>query len=110
MLLYKKYLIKESDQFNPDYYTFVGDDLAMLIEQIAHVASDFKAEIIIAFLKNNSLQNEWIKANPELARLITTKSVCAEKIESLFQSCQNNPVFRQQLEKYLRERLTPEKV
>lgn len=110
MFLYKKYLINNSDHFDPEYYTFIADDLAVMIDQIKHVASNFKAEIIVSFLKNHCIQNEWIAANPELVRLVTTKSVYSVKIESLFDSCQNNPAFGQQLETYLKGKLAPENI
>ena len=105
--MYKKYLIGKADNFDPDYFTFVADDLAVMINQTAHVAPDFKSEIIVSFLKNHCLQNEWVAANPELVQLVTSKSVHSGNIESLFESCQNNPVFGQQLETYLKNKLAP---
>lgn len=108
--MYKKYLIGNSDNFDPDYYTFVAEDLAVMINQLEHVAPDFKAEIIISFLKNHCLQNEWMTANPELVQLITSKSVHTGNIASLFESCQNNPAFRQQLETYLKSKLNLQKI
>lgn len=105
--MYKKYLIGNADNFDPDYFTFVADDLAVIINQVEHIAPDFKAEIIVTFLKNHCLQNEWIAANPELAQLVASKSVYSVNIESLFESCQHNPAFRLQLEAYLKGKLAP---
>lgn len=110
MSLYKKYLVRNSDKFDPDYYTFVAMDLDMMIDQIKNVSPDFKSEIIITCLKNHCLQNEWVAANPELARLVTSKSVYSSNIESLFESCQNNAAFRLQLETYLKGKLAPESI
>jgi hypothetical protein len=110
MFLYKKYLIKNADHFDPGHYTFIADDLSVMIDQIKHVAPGFKAEIIVSYLKNHSLQNEWVAANPELVQLVTSKSVYSGKIESLFDSCQNNPVFGQELETYLIGKLAPENI
>jgi hypothetical protein len=106
MFLYKKYLISNSDNFDPERYEFIADDLAVMMDQVKHVAPDFKAEIIVTFLKNHDLQHEWIAANPELVQLLTSKTLQSGKIESLFESCESNPVFAQQLETYLKDKLT----
>ena len=105
MFLYKKFSIGNADHFNPEQYAFIADDLALMIEQIKHIPRDFRAEIIVSFLKNHCLRCEWIAANPELARLVTSKSVFSSKIESLFESCQSNYVFSRQLEAYLKGKL-----
>ena len=105
MFQYKKYLIKNTDQFDPEYYSFVADELEVMIDQTEHVASSFKAEIIVYFLKDLSLKDEWIAANPELARLVTSKTLSAGNIRALFESCHNNPVFGQQLEAYLKRKI-----
>ena len=34
MLMYKKYLISNSDHFNAEHYAFVAEDLAVMIDQI----------------------------------------------------------------------------
>jgi hypothetical protein len=108
MFMYKKYLISNSDHFDPEQYTFIAEDLAAMIDQIKIVAPYFKAEIIVSFLKDRCLESEWITANPVLAQLVTSKSVYSSKIESLFDSCKNNPAFGQQLETYLKWKLAPE--
>ena len=107
MFKYKKYLIGKSDHFNAGDYAFIIEDLAVMIDQIKNVAPYYKAEIIVSFLKNQRLQSEWITANPVLAQLVTSKSVSSSRIESLFDSCENNPAFSQQLEIYLKEELAP---
>jgi hypothetical protein len=105
MFTYKKYLIRNSDHFDPDYYTFVADDLAMMIDQVKNVSPDFKSEIIVTYLKDHCLQKEWVAANPELAQLVTSRSIYSGNIESLFESCQNNAAFSGQLETFLKDKL-----
>ncbi|HTI93519.1 MAG TPA: hypothetical protein VL727_23135 [Puia sp.] len=107
MFLYTKFSIGHADHFNPGHYGFVADDLAAMMEQIKHLPHEFVAEIVVSFLKNHCIRCEWIAANPELARLVSSKSVRSDKIESLFESCQKNSVFSQELETYLKGRLTP---
>jgi len=108
--MYKKFSIGNADHFNPGHYAFIADDLAIMMEQIKHIPHDFVAEIMVSFLKNHCLRCEWIAANPVLARLVSSKSVRSDKIESLFESCQTNSVFSQELETYLKGKLTPEKM
>jgi len=102
MLVYQKYLIKENDQFDPEFFSFVMDDVKLIKEQTDHVLPTFKTEIILSFLKNHSLENEWLKANPELTRLINSGSLPTGNIESLFDSCRNKPIFRQQMETFFK--------
>jgi len=105
MSLYNKFSIGNADQFNPEDYAFITEDLALMLEQIKHIPRDFRAEMIVSFLKNHCLRCEWIAANPELTRLVTSKSVFSSKIESLFEGCQGNSVFSRQLETYLKGKL-----
>ena len=102
MLQYQKYLIKENDQFDPEFFSFVIDDMKLIKEQTDHVLPTFKTEIILSFLKNHSLENEWLKANPELTKLIGSGSLPTGNIESLFDSCRNKPIFRQQMETFFK--------
>ncbi len=57
--------------------------------------------MIISFLKDHSLLNEWIKANPELTKAITSGAVFTGALESLFEACRENKLFQKQLEIFL---------
>ena len=104
--MYRKFLVKDNDQFNPEFFSFVIDDAKMIREQTDHVLPTFKTEIILSFLKNHSLESEWLNVNPELAKLISSGSLSTGKLKSLFDSCQDKPVFRQQMEAFLRQELS----
>src|SRR5689334_724887 len=101
---YKSYLIGLTDQFDPASYTTVNDEIGIINKKTEGIPTHFKAEIIISFLKNHSLQANWIDANPELAELASTQVFFTGSIEALFDSCRNNPVFTQDLEAYLKEK------
>jgi hypothetical protein len=103
MFQYQKYLIKENDRFDPDFFSFVVDDMNMIKEQTEHVLPTFKSEIIVSFLKNHKLESEWSKANPELSKLITSGNLSTANIESLFDSSRHNPAFIQQMETFLKQ-------
>lgn len=110
MVPYKKYLIKADDQFNPNYFTFVANDVLDILSSIAHIKPAFKPEIIYNALRGQPLKAEWITINPELAQLVAAKNLPSQNIESLFESCRNNAVFTQQLENYLETKLTLKRV
>ena len=106
MKKYNKYLIGLTDQFDPANYSAVNDEICIINEKTGAIPIHFKAEIIISFLKDHSLQNNWIDGNTELTELVTSQTLFTGSIESLFDSCRNNLAFRQDLEDYLKGRLT----
>jgi hypothetical protein len=103
MFQYNKYLVKENDQFDPTEFPFVEEEMTIIREKTEHLPQFFKPEMIVSFLKDHSLANEWIKKNPELTELITSGALSARNIESLFESCRDRPFFRQQMEQYLKK-------
>ncbi|OQP56829.1 hypothetical protein A3860_09600 [Niastella vici] len=105
MLHYKKYLVKNTDQFDPEFFSFVGNDVDLIKEEIQHIVCDYKAEFIVYFLKDHCLPGDWEKANPEFVALVKSKSLSSGNIELLFESCYNNPVFKQQLETYIKGKM-----
>jgi hypothetical protein len=109
MFPYKKYLINNSDQFDPERFSFVDDDMALMIEEVKHTTADFKAEIMVYFLKDHSIQKEWEMAKPDLVRLVKSKTLSSSNIESLFESCYNNPAFGLQLETYIKKKIAEKK-
>ncbi len=99
-------LIGPTERFIPGNYTAVVEEISLINEKTDSIPIHFKQEIIISFMKDHSLRNKWIDANPELIKLVTSQSLFTGAIESLFDSCRNNPVFRQDLEAYLKNKLT----
>jgi hypothetical protein len=109
MFPYKKYLINNSDQFDPERFSFVDDDMALMMEEVKGTTADFKAEIMVYFLKDHTIQKEWEIANPDLVRLVKSKTLSSSNIESLFESCYNNPAFGLQLETYIKKKIAEKK-
>jgi hypothetical protein len=106
MKLYNRFLVKPTDQFNPDSFSSVNEEIAAINGQTEHLSVVFKPEIIVCFARDHSLQNEWIQVNPELTNLVTSGSLFTGSIEALFESCRNNPSFRKDLEIFLTEKFT----
>lgn len=101
---YNKFLIGVADEFNQVNYPSVNNEISLINEKVGAFPVYFKTEIIISFLKDHSLQSDWIHANPQLTELVTSGTLFTGNIESLFDSCRNNPVFRHDLEAYLKGR------
>jgi hypothetical protein len=99
-----KYLIKTTDQFDPEYFSSINEEIAAINVQIEHLPVVFKPEIIVSYLKDHLIQNDWITANPELATLVKSGSLFKGNIQSLFVSSRNNPGYYQGLESYLMEK------
>lgn len=98
---YKQYLILPTDKFDPENFSFIADEILLINEQTKDLPSAFKASILISFMKDHSLQNHWIKQNPELTEMVTSATLPTGSIEALFGSCRDNPVFREDLENYI---------
>jgi len=103
MKQYNKYLVRATDQFDPENFLSVVDEIQLINEGTVSLPPFFKVEILISFLKDHSLENDWTKANPELTDLVTSGSLLKGNIKSLFESCRSNPAFRQDLETYLQK-------
>ena len=103
---YDKYVVGLAERFDAGNHKAVVEEISIINKRIDTIPVHFQREIIISFLKDHSLQNIWINANPELTELVTSQTLFTGSIESLFDSCRDNPVFRQGLEDYLKEKLT----
>jgi hypothetical protein len=98
---FPKYLIKTTDKFAPEYFSSIDEEVTSVNDQVEFLPSLFKPEILVSFLKDHSIQNDWLKANPALVTLVTSGTLFTGNIEALFESARSNPAFRQDLEGYL---------
>src|SRR6185503_846556 len=99
--MYKKYKIKPDDVFRPDDFPKVINELDAVLLFIASLPAAFKKEILVSFLKRQSLHDDWITANPELTALISSGVLATDHLESLFDSCKQNKQFRQDYENHI---------
>jgi hypothetical protein len=106
MKQYNKYLIHPADRFDQENFSSVIDEVQSILEKTNTFPSSFKSEIILSFLKNHTIQDNWIEANPGLTELVTSGTLFTGSIESLFKSCDNRLAFRQDLENYLKDIFT----
>jgi len=101
MFQYSNYNIKETDSFHPDDYPKVVKELADINNAIAGLSELHKGDIIVSFLKDHSLKNIWLSANPALTELFTSRHFVTTHLESLFDSCRINNRFTEELEEYI---------
>lgn len=106
----KQFTVKGDETFQPVRFISVKEEIALINERTAGLPVTFKANIIITFLKDHSLLNEWIKANPLLTKAVTGGSLFTGAIEALFAASKGNVLFQKQLETFLITHLTFSKV
>lgn len=103
--MFNTFIIRDNERFIPQNFPNIVDELIGIKEGIAHLAIYFKAEIIVSYLRDHSLQTAWIEGNPPLAKMITSGSLQTSQLEGLFESCRNNKPFLKGLEDYLQIQL-----
>lgn len=105
MLRYKKFLIKAGDHFDEFNYPKLENDIADLKAAIADMPADYKSEIIISRAKGGQIKPDWKAANPTLSEWVSSENSPLRSLGELFDSSSNNPVFREELESYVRRML-----
>ena len=100
-MLYSKFVVKDTDRFDPARFPQVEEDLDRLIVSMAALPSVLNTEMLISFCKDHCMQSEWVRTNPVLAELISSKSLPITHLEALFAACCTHPRFREELEEYI---------
>lgn len=104
--MFQKFLIRNTGQFIPSDFPQLEESLQQLAAQLAGKYEGPKTEMILSFVKDHSIRSQQVKDYPELAKLISSGSLPLYVMETLFDSSRPYPVFRKQLEEYLKECLT----
>jgi hypothetical protein len=102
---YINYSTENFEKFTDENHPKAVEELEVIIDGIGDPNGLYKAEIIVSYLKDHCLQNEWVKANPQLTKLITSGFLKTSNLESLFQSFKNNKVFNQNLEDFITRKI-----
>ena len=105
MFQYKKYLISKTDSFEPTQFPNVVNELNMLIKNLTSSGIAYKEDILISYFKKNSLEADWIMANPDLSTLVSSGVFATTHLEALFECSEGNKEFQKQYENYLRKSL-----
>ena len=103
-MIYSKYLVKDTDQFDPAYFPAIAEDMDAIVASMAGLPGSRNSAMLVSFAKDHCIESEWVKANPILAEMISSKSLPVSNLEALFASSGNNASFRLQLEEYILNR------
>jgi hypothetical protein len=102
---YSRYNIKETDRFDPNYFPKIQLELDDILIAAKGTSSLHKEDMLIAYLKKQTLEKEWTDSNPGLNGLLTGGTLVSSHMEALFESGQGNKFFLQGFEEYIRETL-----
>ena len=106
MFQYRRYNIRNTDQFHPDDFPKVVNELSDINNGTAGLPAAHKGEMLISFLKDRSIKSDLLNENPALAGLITSRHFETTHLESLFDSCHVNNEFARELETYIRKNIS----
>jgi len=93
------------DIFSADRSPEMIKELSILKNGIVNTPIYFKTEIIISYLKDHCIKNDWITANPGLVELMLAGNFNTRNIESVFETCRTKPTYRKDYETYIRTQL-----
>lgn len=99
------YQVSATDTFNASDYPQLAEELAALTLGIRFMPGYGKVQATVSFLKDHSINTDFVRANPVLVDMIRFGRFKTGCIELMFESCRNNPVFMKDFEKYVYESL-----
>jgi hypothetical protein len=102
MPIYRKYTIKDSDHFVASEFMELQTSIRHVISQLPIDPHDCTTDMILSFVKEHSINSRQVEDHPELANRISSGSLSLQVMEELFEASRRNPLFRKQLEEYIR--------
>jgi len=106
MSTYQRFLIKETDRFDPSNFPQLDACLEKIVVQLNREPAGPKAEMLLSFVKNHSINSQQVVDHPAVATLISTKSLPLGVMEDLFESSRSNPSFQKDMESHVRSYFT----
>jgi hypothetical protein len=61
-----------------------------------------KIDMIISFVRDHRIECDLAKDHPDLATLISTRSLPLQLMEDLFEAANKNPLFKMEFEHHIR--------
>lgn len=102
MSYYHKFLIRETDYFDSTNFPQLDGCLQTIVEELNREPAGPKAEMLLSFVKDHSLNSQHVVDYPRLALLISTRSLPLAVVEDLFESSRGNLLFKKALEAHVR--------
>ncbi|MBB1283514.1 hypothetical protein HRH25_03935 [Flavisolibacter sp. BT320] len=110
MFTYQKFLIKDTDRFDPGYFPQLNACLQLTLEQLTTAPDGPSTDMIVSFTRHHAISSQQVKDFPQLASQISEKQFPLHVLEHLFASSRHNPTFQRDLEEYVVNCLTTGKV
>ncbi|HEY6956264.1 MAG TPA: hypothetical protein VI385_13525 [Flavisolibacter sp.] len=101
MFYYQKFSVTHSEHFTPATFTQFEVSIRQVVEQLSSEPAA-KIDMIISFVRDHRIECDLAKDHPDLATLISTRSLPLQLIEDLFEAANKNPVFKMELEHHIR--------
>ncbi len=102
MFTYHKFLIKDSDRFIATTFPQLEASLEEVAEKLEKTASGPAAEMIIDYTRDKNISAQHETDHPGLTDLITSGNLPLQVIKDLFESSQDNTLFKEGLETYIK--------
>lgn len=106
MSMYHKFLIKETDRFDPANFPELKTCLEQIVLQLNREPAGPKAEMLLSFVKDHCINSQFVLNHPKPAALISTKSLPLGVVEDMFEASKGNPSFRNNMKTYVRSYFT----
>ena len=106
MFQYRRYNIRNTDQFRPDDYPKVLNELTDINNGITGLPGSDKGDIVVSFLKGQSIVGDSLKTHPALTGLMTSGHFDTTHLKSLFDCCRINSQFTEELEAFIRKNIS----
>lgn len=110
MFIYQKFLIKDTDRFDPGSFPQLNDCLRQILEQVPTMPAGPSTDMIVSFARHHAIRSQQVQDYPQLASQISEKELPLNVLEQLFESSRHNPAFQRGLEDYVVDCLTTGKV
>lgn len=106
MFVYQKFLIRETDRFDPSTFPQLEESLQQTLAELETGPAGPSAAMILSYVKDHSINSQQAKDHPQLATLISSRSLPLGIMEQLFESGRQNPIFQREMEGYIKSYLT----
>ena len=108
--MYHKFQIEEANRFDAAHFPELQTSLKNIVELLNNETGGPVADMLLSFVRNHSINSQFVLNHPRLAMLISTKDWPVHVMEALFEDSKENPLFRQDLEAYIRSGLSSNKL
>jgi len=102
MSIYQKFLIRETDSFDPTSFPQLDVSLETIVTQLNGESTGPMAEMILSFVKDHRIESSFLTNYSGLASVISSKAIPIGVMEDLFESSKKNPGFTKDMEAYIR--------